>query len=445
MKNIGVYIYFIILFFCYPILKSQNIYTYAGTGGNGNTGDGGPATFAQIGGVVSVAVDGLGNVYLCDALNGRIRKIDINGIISTFAGGGVSVSEGIAATATYIYFPLGITVDGAGNVYFIETSNNQVRKINTSGIITTVAGAATTSGGFSGDGGPAISATLNHPYDLAIDATGNIYIADQNNNRIRMVNTSGIINTIAGYTFAPGFSGDGGPATSAGLSSPKGVDVDASGNVYIADYNNYRIRKINTSGIISSIAGTGTNASTGDGNMGIASDILSPINVKSDNLGNIYITESTTKIRQINSTGIITTVAGTTNGYSGDGGPATVAQIAPYCVGFDSNNNMYIADGLNYRVRIVCNNSCVNGLNELDKNMILNIYPNPSSGKLKLLSQNLKDIEHCIIKITDVLGREVLVSTYNDELDMTLFEKGVYFLSLYNKHQLIEAKKVIKE
>ncbi len=435
-----------ILFFNFTLKnKAQNIYTYAGTGGNGNTGDGGPATSAQIGGVVSVAVDGLGNVYLCDALNGRIRKIDINGIISTFAGGGVSVSEGIAATATYIYFPLGITVDGAGNVYFIETSNNQVRKINTSGIITTVAGAATTSGGFSGDGGPAISATLNHPYDLAIDATGNIYIADQNNNRIRMVNTSGIINTIAGYTFAPGFSGDGGPATSAGLSSPKGVDVDASGNVYIADYNNYRIRKINTSGIISSIAGTGTNASTGDGNMGIASDILSPINVKSDNLGNIYITESTTKIRQINSTGIITTVAGTTNGYSGDGGPATVAQIAPYCVGFDSNNNMYIADGLNYRVRIVCNNSCVNGLNELDKNMILNIYPNPSSGKLKLLSQNLKDIEHCIIKITDVLGREVLVSTYNDELDMTLFEKGVYFLSLYNKHQLIEAKKVIKE
>ncbi len=444
MKNIGVYIYFIILFFCYPILKSQNIYTYAGTGGNGNTGDGGPATSAQIGGVVSVAVDGLGNVYLCDALNGRIRKIDINGIISTFAGGGVSASEGIAATATYIYFPKGITVDGAGNVYFIETSNNQVRKINTSGIITTVAGAASTSGGFSGDGGSATSATLKNPSDLAIDNIGNIYIADEGNHRIRIVNTAGIINTIVG-TGTPGFSGDGGSAILAQVASPQGVSVDAIGNIYISDYGNNRIRKINTAGTINTIAGDGTLNNSGDGGLAINSQVGRNHTVKIDGLGDIYlINRYYSVIRKITNTGIITTVVGTTNGYSGDGGPASLAQIDPFCVGFDSNNNMYIADGLNYRVRIVCNNSCVNGLNELDKNMILNIYPNPTSNTLNIINEE-NTFENSTLEITNYLGQIVIHQPYSHEVDVSKLPAGIYTMKINNSDRDIFYSKFIKQ
>ena len=237
------------------------ITTIAGNGTFGSSGDGGLGTGAAVGFPRGVAVDGAGNVYIMDALNHRIRKVNPAGMISTFAGNGLPFFAGDGGPATSASISLcgtashqGIAVDSVGNVYFSDCKNNRIRKIDTNGIITTVAG----SGGFtvfSGDGGPATSATLGLPYGLAVDAAGNIYIADTGNGRIRKVNTAGIISTVA--RSGNGFNlGDGGPALNAQLANPSDVAVDSAGNIYIADSGNNRIRKVNTSGIISTVTST---------------------------------------------------------------------------------------------------------------------------------------------------------------------------------------------
>jgi len=224
-------------------------------------------------------------VYIADASNQRIRKVNTSGIITTFAGGGGSTADGIAATAEALNFPTGVAVDVSGNVYIADAGDNRIRKVNTSGIITTVAGTGVAS--FSGDGGPANVATLNSPYGVAVDAAGNVYIADQSNNRLRMVNTAGIINTIAGdgsFTY----SGDGGPATAAGIANLYRVGVDVYGNIIVPDYSASRIRAINTLGIINTIAGTGTYSISGDGGPATAATLEGPVAVGFGPAGNLY-------------------------------------------------------------------------------------------------------------------------------------------------------------
>ena len=223
----------------------------------GYNGDG-PATSANSYYPEGVAVDAAGNVYISDTSHNRIRKIAAgSGVISTVAGTGVAgfLGEGGPATAARIYNPVGMAVDAAGNVYFADYYNQRVRKVTVAtGIISTVAGSGTA--GSLGDGGAATAAQLNHPTDVAVDGAGNLYIADASNHRIRKVTVAtSIITTIAG-TGAAGVGGDGGPSASAQLSGPQGVGVDAAGNVYIADTNNDRIRKITAAnGIMSTFAG----------------------------------------------------------------------------------------------------------------------------------------------------------------------------------------------
>ena len=202
-----------------------------------------------------VTVDGAGNLYIADTNNHRIRKVDTSGVITTVAGTGVSGYSGDdgLATAAQLNNPYGVTVDGAGNLYIADRSNHRIRKVDTSGVITTVAG--TGAYGYSGDDGTAITAQLNFPYGVTIDSIGNLYIADSFNHRIRKVDTSGVITTVAG-TGAQGNSGDGGAATAAQLNSPSNVTVDSAGNLYIADTNNHRIRKVDTSGVITTVSGT---------------------------------------------------------------------------------------------------------------------------------------------------------------------------------------------
>jgi hypothetical protein len=243
------------------------ITTIAGTGTNGFSGDGGPSTNAKVDFVTAVATDNNGNVYISDMGNRVIRKISTNGIITTIAGmpGSYGYSgDGGQALSAQLAGPMGITFDAAGNLYFADAGSNVIRKISTTGIITTVAGTGVS--GLSGDGGPAISANLNAPHDVAVDASGNLYIADYGNHVIRKVNAStGIITRIAGTLSDWGFQGDGGAATSAKMRNPYSVAVDATGNIYFSDYSNNRIRKINTSGVISTVVGNGQNATLGDG------------------------------------------------------------------------------------------------------------------------------------------------------------------------------------
>jgi len=376
-----------------PAYAEYIITTVAGNGTWGFSGDGGSATNAQLKYPVDVAVDNSGNIYIAENHNQRIRKVATNGIITTVAGsgvpdpdnygiirGGFSGDGGPAANAQFSSIE-GIAIDSSGNLYIVDSNNQRIRKISVStGIITTVAGSGVPDtdnygiirGGFRGDGGPATSAQLNLPYAVAVDISGNLYIVDKDNNRIRKVDTAGIISTVAGNGTA-GFSGDGGPAAAAQLNTPYGVAVDSTGNLYIADQYNQRIRKVSTNGIITTVAGSGAleidvygrgyvrGGFSGDGGSATNAQLNTPLDVTVDNIGNLYISEYYNhRIRKIDTNGIISTFAGSGavnasyGGFSGDGGPATSAQLnIPWGVSFDSNGNFYIADMINARIRKV--------------------------------------------------------------------------------------------
>jgi sugar lactone lactonase YvrE len=216
--------------------------------GGGSGGDGGAATNASLYDPYAVAVDSSGNLYIADTDNQRIRKVHNNTIITTVAGNGTSgySGDGGAATDASLAWPSSVAVDSTGNLYIADQNNNRIRKVGTNGIITTVAGKGNS--GYSGDGGAATNANLYYPSGVALDPIGNLYIADRNNNRIRKVNTNGIITTAAGKGSA-GYSGDGGAATNATMDNPYGVGLDWSGNLYIADTENQRVRKVNLAGL----------------------------------------------------------------------------------------------------------------------------------------------------------------------------------------------------
>ena len=236
--------------------------TVAGTGTRGYSGDGGPATNAQVS-PAGLAVDGDGSLYIAD--NYRVRKVSPDGTISTIAGNGNFGYSGDGGPAIDAQLSsLGLTIDTNGNLYISDVANNRIRKVSPAGIITTVAGNG--SFGSSGDGGPASSAPLNNPSGLAIDAAGNLYIGEAPARRVRKVSTTGIITTIAGSDSSSIFFGDGGPATSAGLSSVDGLTLDSSGNLYIADTANGRVRMVSPGGIITTVAGIGVRY--GDGSLG---------------------------------------------------------------------------------------------------------------------------------------------------------------------------------
>jgi sugar lactone lactonase YvrE len=335
--------------------NGQTISTLAGTGVGGYSGDGGPATAAKIYSAAGIAVDGAGNVYFSDANNHRIRKITPAGTITTIAGIGTGAysGDGGAATAAQLKYPRGVTLDGSGSIYISDNGNYRIRKIDPAGIISTVAGTGVS--GFSGDGGPATAAQVNDPGTMAMDAAGNLYIADQLNYRIRKIDPAGMISTFAG-TSTKGYSGDGGPAVAAQLNEPSGVGVDAAGNVLIVDFLNNRIRRVDASGTITTFAGTGIAGYTGDCGQATAAQLANPSSLAVDGIGDIYITDEVNhSIRRVNVAGIITTVAGTgISGYSGDGGPATLGQLNyPYGIAASATGNIYISDQLNNRVRLV--------------------------------------------------------------------------------------------
>ena len=331
------------------------ITTVAGNGISGFSGDGAPATSAGLALPNGVAVDGSGNFFIADRANQRIRKVDPSGIITTVAGNGTLrfSGDGSPATSASLSGPNGVALDGAGNLFIGYQFNNRIRKVDTSGIITTVAGDGF--GGFSGDGGPATSASLREPFGVALDGAGNLFIADRRNHRIRKVDTSGIITTVAGIG-SFGFSGDGGPATSASLANPAGVALDAAGNLFIADGSNNRVRKVDTSGIITTVAGNGSSGFSGDGGPATSANLGTPFGVALDGSGNLFISvQGNQRIRQVDASRIITTVAGNgISGFSGDGGPATSASLSfPHGVALDGSGNLFIADSINERIRKV--------------------------------------------------------------------------------------------
>jgi uncharacterized protein (TIGR03437 family) len=330
--------------------KSGQLTIVAGNGTAGFSGDSGPATNAELYCPTGVAVDSAGNLYIADYRNNRIRKVS-GGVIATVAGNGTwwgsSGDNGPAASAE-LDGPIGVAVDSAGNLYIADSGNDRIRKVS-GGVIATVAGKGTF--GYSGDNGPATSAELYNPCGVAVDSSGNLYIADYSNNRIRKV-SGGVITTVAGNGTA-GHSGDNGAPASAELYHPRGVAVDSAGNLYIADSDNSRIRRV-SSGVITTVAGNGTWGYSGDNGPATTAELSYPTGVAVDSAGNLYIADlSNNRIRKVSS-GAIATIAGNGTGFGGDNGAPTSAQLdQPGSVAVDSTGNLYIADTDNNRIRKV--------------------------------------------------------------------------------------------
>ncbi len=352
MKSVGICTLVFYLGFCVQA-NGQNgiITTVAGNGTEGQSGDGGPATSASLylafagDFLPGISIDGFGNLFFVDYGGNSVREVSA-GVISTVLSSGA--------------FAAGVAADASGNLFVTDYSGQRILEVSKNGSIQTVAGNGTP--GFSGDGGPAVSASLSAPGGIAVDTSGNLFFADTGNSRIRKVSASGIITTVAGNGNV-GYSGDGGPATSASLnfnSIVGGVAVDTSGNLFFADGANNAIRKVSASGIITTVAGNGNFGFTGDGGPATSAEITEPIGVAVDASENLFIADlDNNRIRKVSVSGIITTVAGSgqvdyCSPFSGDGGPATSATLcSPTGVAVDSSGNLFIADSGNNRIREV--------------------------------------------------------------------------------------------
>jgi len=335
------------------------IKTIAGNGNYGHNGDGGKAEEAELYDLSDVILDSTGGFYITEYWKHFIRRVDANGNITTIAGTGKPGynGDGISAVNAQLNGPWDTVLDGQGNLYIADTFNHRVRKIDSSGIITTIAG--TGSPGYSGDGGQAIHAQLDHPFGIDLDHQGNIYFIDLYNQVIRKVDPDGIITTVAGNGNNSD-GGDGGPAIQASFNYPYGVAVDDSGNLYIADTFNCRIRKVDSSGIIKTVAGDGDCGYNGDGGKATSANLEEPIGIAIDKQGNFYIADSYNNcIRKVDTSGIITTVAGNgTDAFNGDGIPAGDASLSqPHGIAVDSLGNIFIADTYNFRVREIGSSS----------------------------------------------------------------------------------------
>jgi len=359
------------------------ITTIAGNGTAGFSGDGGAANLAQLNAPGCLAVDVINNLYIADAGNARIRKVDVFGNISTFAGGGGSYAEGIDPTDYSLSGPTGIAFDGSGNMYLSD--GGRIHKITVAAIITTIAG--NDNMGFSGDGGPATDALFNNPAGLTVDEAGNLFIADVDNFRVRVINTSGTISTFAGNGdgVSSGFgtySGDNGPANEAGLNFPADV-VSGPGGLYIADQNNNRIRRVN-SGNMTTVAGDGT------------------------------------------------------PGFAGDGGQAVDCELSwPGSVAFDKKGNLYIADELNNRVREVFGIAL--GVSNLPLNGKIEVYPNPSPDKFTVTGVEPSDV----VGLYDLYGRQVYLRTAHgseQQIDISKLAAGVYVIEVWDANGAVKTR-----
>jgi hypothetical protein len=358
-----------------PTPPPGTILTVAGNGISAFGGDGRPAVTARLPNPIYVAVDAADNFYVVDNIVNRIRKVDVKtGIISTVAGstiidairsllppfgtGAGFAGDGGPATAALLNVPQEMVVDASGNLYISDSRNHRVRKVDVSGVISTVAGSGAVGlgkGSFSGDGGPATSATLNGPRGVAVDAAGNLYIADALNQRVRKVSPDGIITTVAGG--GTGAVTDGAKATEVALSRPRTLAVDGAGSLFVGDGGLNRIVKVSPAGVISLVAGNGTAGFSGDGGPATEAQFNSPApRLALDRAGNLYFSDlGNQRIRKVGAEGIISIVAGTgERGFAGDGGPATAARLdGPFGVAIDAAGNLYIAVNANNRIRKV--------------------------------------------------------------------------------------------
>ena len=435
---------------CYNMQAQENIIvTVAGKESAGYSGDGGPATNAKLNSDEGFCLDNFGNLYIADGFNSRVRKVNLTtGIITTIAGtdsAGYN-GDGILATNANLYVPEAVFTDSAGNIYIADGLNNRIRKVSiATGIINTICGNGILGNG--GDGGLAINAELNNPVGICLDRSANIYIAVYDNNKIRKItNSTNIITTFAG-TGVIGYSGDGEAATNATFNGPIQCFADSIGNIFICDQYNHAIRKVDaTTNIITTIAGNGTAGHTGDGGLAVNATLNQPCGIYVDNQENIFIAEyGDGVIRKIDgATGIISTVAGTgTRGYSGDGGPATAAELKCGDVFVDKNGVIYIADEDNNRVRMVYNTAMGIGNVQMGQYTNVKIYPNPVNDEL-----NIENGANSDLIIYNLLGSELLETkliSNKEAVNIIHLTPGVYLVKIIGANGEVQNFRVVKE
>jgi gliding motility-associated-like protein len=410
--------------------NSQTITTVAGViGSPGYGGDAGKASDARFNNPRAVATDNDGNLYIADMRNHVIRKVNPNGIINTVAGNGTAGNSGVGgpATAGQLAQPTGMTIDNDGNIYIADYNSSVIKKVTTSGIMTIFAGNGTE--GFSGDGGPASQAKLYRPTAVAVDKEGSLYISDASNKVIRKVTKAGVISTIAGVPGRAGYAGDGGPATKALLTQPAGIAVDYSGNVYIADPSNSVIRKVNASGIITTFAGTGTAGYSGDNGPANKAQfqIGSPQGLAVDPAGNVYASDyQNHAIRKINNKGIITTIAGTgAPDYAGDGGPAILAKIwYPIGIATDIGGNVFITDSYNNTIREIVS-SCTAPMPSFDLQPVSKTVCKGGSATFTITANNADNYQWQILQANGDWSDVTDGANYSGATTNTLTVNGV--------------------
>jgi hypothetical protein len=420
------------IFFLLPLfIQAQVIVTVAGTGSAGYSGDGGAATNAELYGPRGVFVDGTDALYICDRTTIRKVQPSYGGTITTVAGTATSgySGDGWPATAAQFNFVPDVFVDPKGNIYLPDAGNNRLRKVDPSGIIRTIAG--TGIAGYNGDGIPATAAQLSAPTGVAVDDTGNIYIADKNNLRIRKIDTFGIISTVCGIGVS-GFSPDGSRVDTARMNNIGSVRVDKNGAIIIAD--NIRIRRIGIDGMIGTLAGNGIQGFTGDGGPATDAQIAGGA-LSIDTSGNIYFADPTTdRIRKVDVEGNINTVVGHAGGgYGGDGGPPQLAYLAaPQGVAVNEQGEIFIGDCGNNRVRMVTNKAiAVEQIASRDKGGI-SVFPNPTKGDFSLQVNASTSSGNIQVAISDINGKEVdklTVPTNKPTAVTSCYAPGMYMMS----------------
>ncbi len=422
-------------------VHAQNIIsTVVGNGFFGYTGDGGPATAARIANPLKVFVDESGNIYFSDMLyNHVVRKVSAStGIVTTVVGNGTSgySGDGGPATAAQIYWPAGMCKNSSGDLLVTDQWSHVIRRISaTTGNISTIAGTGVMAS--NGNGGPATAAALYSPSCICVDASDNIFFTEYGSGTIRRIDAiTGIITTVAG-TGVNATSTDGGAATSSALNKPEGLVVDNGGNIYVADVNSRRIRKVDAgTGIITTIAGTGISGLEGDGGPATNAKIRNATDIAINDSGDIYISDlSSSVIRKINAAGIITTIAGNgSSGYSGDGGFATDAELSSTSgVSFHAgSNSLFFADGSNNVIRKISNLVSLQ-TPSVSLRKSITVAPNPFTDRINVngLSGNEK------ITVSTIMGNIIYSTEVGQVSQTTIYlnklQKGIYVLTVYSE------------